>query len=141
MTPKIWLIFIPFFTASLEGPAFYKESCFVIAFYSTIVIGVSQRRVLEQNPLGQFIGDARAVADAVECEDELAKAPQGFVDQFWMFRLFRALFEAVGDSVAKIRLLQQCCQIAKFDPFLSLDCTRVEGGGCNPRKGRDQILQ
>ena len=33
------------------------------------------------------------------------------------------------------------CQIAKFDPFLSLDCARVEGGGRNPRKGRDQILQ
>ena len=25
---------------------------------------------------------------------------------------------------------------AKFDPFLSLDCTRVEGMGRNPRKGR-----
>ena len=23
---------------------------------------------------------------------------------------------------------------AKFDPFLSLDCARVEGVGCNPRK-------
>ena len=30
---------------------------------------------------------------------------------------------------------------AKFDPFLSLDCARVEGGGRNPRKGRIQILQ
>ena len=30
---------------------------------------------------------------------------------------------------------------AKFDPFLSLDCARVEGVGRNPRKGRDQILQ
>ena len=30
---------------------------------------------------------------------------------------------------------------AKFDPFLSLDCARVEGGGRNPRKGSDQILQ
>ena len=57
--------------------------------------------MFEQNPLGQFIGDACAVADAVKCEDELAKAPQGLVDQFWMFRLLRALFEAVGDSVAK----------------------------------------
>ena len=36
---------------------------------------------------------------------------------------------------------QQGCQTAKFDPFLSLDCARVEGGGRNPRKGRDQILQ
>ena len=35
----------------------------------------------------------------------------------------------------------QCCQMAKFDPFLSLDCARVEDGGPNPRKGRDQILQ
>ena len=23
----------------------------------------------------------------------------------------------------------QCCQMAKFDPFLSLDCARVEGVG------------
>ena len=35
----------------------------------------------------------------------------------------------------------QCCQMAKFDPFLSLDCARVEGMGRNPRKGGDQILQ
>ena len=41
-----------------------------------------------------------------------------------------------------LRLVKgQCCQMAKFDPFLSLDCVRVEGGGRNPRKGRDQILQ
>ena len=31
----------------------------------------------------------------------------------------------------------QGCQMAKFDPFLSFDCARVEGVG----KGRDQILQ
>ena len=30
--------------------------------------------------------------------------------------------------------------MAKIDPFLSLDCARVEGVGRNPRKGRDQIL-
>ena len=44
---------------------------------------------------------------------------------------------------------KQGCQMAKCDPFLSLDCARVEGvgapgwraWGCNPRKGRDQILQ
>ena len=35
----------------------------------------------------------------------------------------------------------QGCQMAKFDPFLSLDCARVEEWGCDPRKGRDQILQ
>ena len=31
----------------------------------------------------------------------------------------------------------QCCQIAKFDPFLSLDCVRVEGVGAQSkdRKG------
>ena len=46
------------------------------------------------------------------------------------------------------------CQMAKFDPFLSLDCAGVEGVGAwiapapphppprrNPRKGRDHILQ
>ena len=31
--------------------------------------------------------------------------------------------------------------MAKFDPFLSLDCATVEDVGRNPRKGRDQILQ
>ena len=30
---------------------------------------------------------------------------------------------------------------AKFDPFLSLDCARVEGVERKERKGRDQILQ
>ena len=35
----------------------------------------------------------------------------------------------------------QGCQMAKFDPFLSLDCARMEGVGRNPRNGRDQILQ
>ena len=30
--------------------------------------------------------------------------------------------------------LDQCCQIAKFDPFFSLDCVRVEGVGYNPKK-------
>ena len=37
--------------------------------------------------------------------------------------------------------LRQGCQMAKFDPFLSLDCAGVEGEGRNPRKGRNQILQ
>ena len=46
--------------------------------------------------------------------------------------------------VAIVLLMAACvqgCQMAKFDPFLSLDCARVEGVGRNPRKGRDQILQ
>ena len=30
---------------------------------------------------------------------------------------------------AQVRRNHQCCQIAKFDPFLSLDCARVEGVG------------
>ena len=30
---------------------------------------------------------------------------------------------------------------SKIDPFLSLDCVRMEGGVRNQRKGRDQILQ
>ena len=41
------------------------------------------------------------------------------------------------------KLCEEGCQMAKFDPFLSLDCARVEGvaWGRNPRKGRDQNLQ
>ena len=35
--------------------------------------------------------------------------------------------------------LNQGCQMAKFDPFLSLDCARVEGVGRNPRKGKEGI--
>ena len=34
---------------------------------------------------------------------------------------------------------EQCCQMAEIDPFLSLDCAKVEGWGRNPRKGRDQF--
>ena len=29
---------------------------------------------------------------------------------------------------------EQCCQIAKFDPFLSLDFTRVEGVGAQSKE-------
>ena len=35
--------------------------------------------------------------------------------------------------------LRQGCQMAKFDPFLSLDCARVEGVGAQSKE-RDQIL-
>ena len=28
----------------------------------------------------------------------------------------------------------QCCQMAKFDPFLSLDCARVEGLGAQSKE-------
>ena len=30
--------------------------------------------------------------------------------------------------------LSQGCQMAKFDPFLSLDCARVEGGGAQSKE-------
>ena len=33
------------------------------------------------------------------------------------------------DAVTKTLALKQGCQMAKFDPFLSLDCVRVEGVG------------
>ena len=33
------------------------------------------------------------------------------------------------------------CQMAKLDPFLSLDCANVEGVGVQSKEGRDQILQ
>ena len=46
-------------------------------------------------------------------------------------RLQGGLPQATGKGMQQI----QCCQMAKFDPFLSLDCARVEG------VGRDQILQ
>ena len=36
--------------------------------------------------------------------------------------------------VIRDMLLRQGCQIAKFDPFLSLDCARVEGQS-KERKG------
>ena len=45
------------------------------------------------------------------------------------------------NTLQERRITPHGCQMAKFDPFLSLDCARVEGVGRNPRKGRDQILQ
>ena len=39
-----------------------------------------------------------------------------------------------------VTIRNQDCLMAKFDPFLSLDCASVEGVERNPRKGRDQIL-
>ena len=35
------------------------------------------------------------------------------------------IFHSRGGSIDPV----QGCQMAKFDPFLSLDCARVEGGG------------
>ena len=32
------------------------------------------------------------------------------------------------------RKRKQCCQMAKFDPFLSLDCARVEGVGAQSKE-------
>ena len=29
---------------------------------------------------------------------------------------------------------EQCCQMAKLDPFLSLDCARVEGAGAQSKE-------
>ena len=37
--------------------------------------------------------------------------------------------ELVGEGVPS-----QCCQMAKFDPFLSLDCARVEGVGAQSKE-------
>ena len=49
----------------------------------------------------------------------------------------------VLDPERPVELLvrDQCCQMAKFVPFLTLDFARLEGRRPNPRKGRDQILQ
>ena len=71
----------------------------------TVIVGFLERRVLEQDPPGQRVTDACAAADAVQGEDQLAKAPQGLVDQFWMFRLSRTLLEAIRDSAGKIAVV------------------------------------
>ena len=43
----------------------------------------------------------------------------------------------------QVRQWDQCCQMAKCDPFLSLDCTRVEGVGAESkeRKGSNFAAQ
>ena len=69
-------------------------------------------------------GDRGALATGVRRPD---LAAEGAVDE--------------GDEGGSRRPAAQGCQMAKFDPYLSLDCARVEGVGRNPRKGRDQILQ
>ena len=33
-----------------------------------------------------------------------------------------------------LAVLDLCCQMAKFDPFLSLDCARVEGVGAQSKE-------
>ena len=48
-------------------------------------------------------------------------------------RRFNDLGAMDNDLRVLLRLRLKCCQIAKFDPFLSLDCARVEGVG--HRKG------
>ena len=41
---------------------------------------------------------------------------------------------ATGLSSGVIGVHRQVCQIAKFDPFLSLDCARVEGVGAQSKE-------
>ena len=65
-----------------------------------------------------------------------------FADETTLTVLFSASFAGcIDEADSDDDEGQQGCQMAKFDPFLSLDCGRVEGGRRNPRKGRDQILQ
>ena len=46
----------------------------------------------------------------------------------------KALFvEFIGDIADAVQERNQCCQLAKFDPFLSLDCARVEGVGAQSK--------
>ena len=51
-------------------------------------------------------------------------------------------FTTNSQTAAKL-VRAQDCQMAKFDPFLHMDCARLEsrGGRGNTRKGRDQIVQ
>ena len=44
-----------------------------------------------------------------------------------------------GLTKAARRVQTQGCQMAKFDPFLSLDCTRVEGVGAQSKEGKEGI--
>ena len=46
-----------------------------------------------------------------------------------------------GLEIALICHAIQCCQMAKFDLFLSMDSARVKGVGAQSKEGRDQILQ
>ena len=39
-----------------------------------------------------------------------------------------------GTSTLSVRAWTQGCQMAKFDPFLSLDCARVEGVGAQSKE-------
>ena len=55
----------------------------------------------------------------------------GLLEKEWAVFCWAAFF-SVG--------LTQCCQIAKFDPFISLDCAPRPPPWHSPRKGRDQIL-
>ena len=47
------------------------------------------------------------------------------------------------DEHPEVSSVSQCCQIAKLDPFLSLDCARVEGVGAQSkeRKGSNFAAQ
>ena len=48
-----------------------------------------------------------------------------------------------SSAAAASQLLAQGCQMAKFDPFLSLDCARLEGVGAQSkeRKGSNFAAQ
>ena len=56
---------------------------------------------------------------------------------------FLAACRANQQGRTQERFLKQGCQMAKFDPFLSLDCARVEGKGAQrkQRKGSNFAAQ
>ena len=85
--------------------------------------------------------------------NRLAAIPEGMMSGFFLTCLFGgcdncSLCDFGGSGSGFEVAFVECdtaggqgCQMAKFDPFLSLDCTRVEGLERNPWKGRNQILQ
>ena len=46
----------------------------------------------------------------------------------WIFNPFTEGYDRIRNFLTPRKSVRQCCQMAKFDPFLSLDCTW--GGGC-----------
>ena len=59
----------------------------------------------------------------------------------WLRDGFRRIFRSDVFGPAGFWTMAPLRYAAKFDPFLSLDCARVEGVGAQSKDGRDQILQ
>ena len=117
-----------------------------------VVADVAQVGLGQPLPVARLAEEGREVAGLHQLQqDEVGVVVQADADELQDVRVLELAHELrllqeprlvlVGGALAQrlhrylLRLLRrQGCQMAKFDPFLSLDCARVEGVGAQSKE-------